>query len=324
LLFDEVQCGLGRSGDWNGWDSLAPDVKPDAVSWAKGIAGGFPLGAIWVSARPVQMRSGEIKPLCDLLGPGSHGTTFGGTPLICAGALEVLAVIEEEHLLENARAQGERALASLEALASPWIREVRGVGLLLGIIFLAIEPLEGTLAILPYIVGPAIGVYIPILYVKNRRNQRVSEIRRIFPDALEMLALCNEASMTIDMALSKIARELEKKYPVISEEFFIIGIELALLDSRAKAFDGFYKRFPLDEVRSFVTTVNQAERTGTPMAQSIRALAKEMRKDNIANIQARLESLGAKLVLPLILFFFVPVIIFMFMPILMRVNLSGM
>jgi tight adherence protein C len=198
------------------------------------------------------------------------------------------------------------------------------VGLLLGVLFLAIEPLEGTFQMFPYIVGLAIGVYIPILYVKNRRNQRVSEIRRIFPDALEMLALCNEASMTIDMALSKIARELEKKYPVISEEFLIIGIELALLDSRTKAFDGFYKRFPLDEVRSFVTTVNQAERTGTPMAQSIRALAKEMRKDSIANIQARLESLGAKLVLPLILFFFVPVIIFMFMPVLMRVDLSGM
>jgi acetylornithine aminotransferase/acetylornithine/N-succinyldiaminopimelate aminotransferase len=133
LLFDEVQCGLGRTGDWNGWDSLAPDIKPDAVSWAKGIAGGFPLGAVWVSDRPVQMRSGEVKPLCDLLGPGSHGTTFGGTPLICSGALEVLSVIEEERLLENARVQGARAKAALEALASPWIRAVRGVGLLLGI-----------------------------------------------------------------------------------------------------------------------------------------------------------------------------------------------
>jgi acetylornithine/N-succinyldiaminopimelate aminotransferase len=133
LLFDEVQCGLGRTGDWNGWDSVAPDVTPDAVSWAKGIAGGFPLGAVWVSARPVQMRSGEVRPLCDLLGPGSHGTTFGGTPLICSGALEVLAVVEEEGLLENARIQGERAVAAIGALASPWIREIRGVGLLIGI-----------------------------------------------------------------------------------------------------------------------------------------------------------------------------------------------
>jgi acetylornithine/N-succinyldiaminopimelate aminotransferase len=133
LLFDEVQCGLGRSGDWNGWHSVAPDVTPDAVSWAKGIAGGFPLGAVWVSARPVQMRSGEVRPLCDLLGPGSHGTTFGGTPLICSGALEVLAVIEEEGLLDNARVQGERTTTALMALSSPWIREVRGVGLLVGI-----------------------------------------------------------------------------------------------------------------------------------------------------------------------------------------------
>jgi predicted acetylornithine/succinylornithine family transaminase len=133
LLFDEVQCGLGRTGDWNGWDSIAPDVKPDAVSWAKGIAGGFPLGAVWVSSRPVQLRNGEVKPLCDLLGPGTHGTTFGGTPLICAGALEVLAVIEEEHLLENARIQGKHAMEALRSLGSPWIREVRGVGLMLGI-----------------------------------------------------------------------------------------------------------------------------------------------------------------------------------------------
>jgi tight adherence protein C len=198
------------------------------------------------------------------------------------------------------------------------------VGLILGVIFLEIEPLEGTLGILPYIVGPAIGVYIPILYVKNRRNQRVLEIQRIFPDALEMLALCNEASMTIDMALPKLAHELEKKYPVISEEFSILSIELAMLDSRARAFDGFYKRFPLDEVRSFVTTINQAERTGTPIATSMRRISAEMRKDRIARIQAKLEALANKLVLPLILFFFVPMMVFMVMPIFSKVDLSGM
>jgi tight adherence protein C len=152
----------------------------------------------------------------------------------------------------------------------------------------------------------------------------VAEIRHIFPDALEMLALCNEASITVDTALPKIARELEKKYPVISEEFFIIGIELALLESRAKAFDGFYKRFPLDEVRSFVTTINQAERSGTPIAKSMRLIATEMRKDRLARIQAKLESLASKLVVPLIVFFFVPMMIFMMYPIFNDVDLSGM
>ena len=133
LLFDEVQCGLGRTGDWNGWTTIAPDVSPDAVSWAKGIAGGFPLGAIWVSSRLVRLKTGELKPLCDLLGPGSHGTTFGGTPLICTGALEVLSVIEESNLLTNARELGLYALDKLRSLKSPLIHEIRGVGLLIGI-----------------------------------------------------------------------------------------------------------------------------------------------------------------------------------------------
>ncbi len=131
LMFDEVQCGLGRTGHWGGWQALEPAVQPDAVSWAKGIAGGFPLGAIWVSDRPVTLKTGETKPLCDLLGPGSHGTTFGGTPLVSAGAKEVLSIIEEEGLLENARAQGAYAKAAIEGIASPLIKEVRGVGLLI-------------------------------------------------------------------------------------------------------------------------------------------------------------------------------------------------
>jgi acetylornithine/succinyldiaminopimelate/putrescine aminotransferase len=133
LMWDEVQCGLGRTGDWVGGRTLAPDVMPDAISWAKGIAGGFPLGAIWVSDRPVKMGDGETKPLCDILGPGTHGTTFGGTPLVCAGANEVLSVIEEEGMLENAQTVGAYALQKLAALNSPLLGGIRGVGLMLGI-----------------------------------------------------------------------------------------------------------------------------------------------------------------------------------------------
>ncbi len=134
LMFDEVQCGLGRTGDWCAWKTLAgADLMPDACSWAKGIAGGFPLGAIWVSDRPVSLKSGQTIPLCDLLGPGSHGTTFGGTPLVSVGANEVLAVIEEEGMLENARVQGDRAVSAIREIGSPLVREVRGVGLMIGI-----------------------------------------------------------------------------------------------------------------------------------------------------------------------------------------------
>jgi predicted acetylornithine/succinylornithine family transaminase len=133
LMFDEVQCGLGRTGDWCGWRSIAPEVTPDAISWAKGIAGGFPLGAAWIRDRPLTLKSGGTASLADLLGPGSHGTTFGGTPLVCAGALEVLRIIEEEGLLENARTLGDYAKKALAGLGAPLIAEIRGIGLMIGI-----------------------------------------------------------------------------------------------------------------------------------------------------------------------------------------------
>lgn len=131
LMFDEVQCGLGRTGTWCGWRAIAPDVMPDAISWAKGIAGGFPLGAFWVSDRPVKLKTGETVALCDLLGSGSHGTTFGGTPLVSTGANEVLAVIEEEGMLANAREMGAFAKQAIADLRSPLIADVRGVGLMI-------------------------------------------------------------------------------------------------------------------------------------------------------------------------------------------------
>lgn len=162
LMFDEVQCGLGRTGDWCGWKTLAgPELMPDAVSWAKGIAGGFPLGAIWVSDRPVQLKSGGTIPLCDLLGPGSHGTTFGGTPLVSVGANEVLRVIEEEGMLENAHRLGRHARAAIEAIRSPLVAEVRGVGLLL-----AFELVPDFAARVP-----TAGERVPSLYVVDRLHE---------------------------------------------------------------------------------------------------------------------------------------------------------
>lgn len=129
LLFDEVQCGLGRTGDWCGWHAMAADVQPDGVSWAKGIANGFPLGAFWVSIKAVDQRGS----LCDLLGAGSHGTTYGGNPVSCAAGLKVLEIIERDNLLGNSRELGRDLATSLRAIPSPLIQEVRAVGLMAGV-----------------------------------------------------------------------------------------------------------------------------------------------------------------------------------------------
>jgi predicted acetylornithine/succinylornithine family transaminase len=129
LLFDEIQCGLGRTGDWCGWKSLAPEIAPDGISWAKGIANGFPLGAFWVAAKNL----GERGALCDLLGPGSHGTTYGGNPVCCAAGLAVLNIIERDGLVAASTEMGARLRDGLAALNSPAIREIRSIGLMIGI-----------------------------------------------------------------------------------------------------------------------------------------------------------------------------------------------
>jgi acetylornithine/N-succinyldiaminopimelate aminotransferase len=132
LMLDEIQCGLGRLGNWCGWKEIVgEELVPDAISWAKGIGGGFPLGATWIRKKPIRSLTGEAVDLCDLLKPGTHGTTFGGTPLACSASLAVLETIQQEGLLQNARDQGDYAKSQLAVL--PGVKEVRGMGLMLGI-----------------------------------------------------------------------------------------------------------------------------------------------------------------------------------------------
>ncbi len=131
LLFDEIQCGLGRTGEWCGWKSLAPQVQPDGVSWAKGIANGFPLGAFWVG----NGQRDDRGPLCDLLGPGSHGTTYGGNPMVCTVGLKVLEIIERDNLRAAAVRLGHHLVSALHDARIPHVTEVRSVGLMVGIQF---------------------------------------------------------------------------------------------------------------------------------------------------------------------------------------------
>ena len=122
LIFDEVQTGLGRTGRWFGFQHSG--VTPDVITLAKALGGGLPIGAC--VAR---------EEVADMFKPGDHATTFGGGPVPCAAALAVLDVIESEGLVENSAVMGDRLVTALnDALADvPAAREVRGVGLLVGV-----------------------------------------------------------------------------------------------------------------------------------------------------------------------------------------------
>ena len=130
LLFDEVQTGFGRCGDAMAWRMIAPEIKPDGISWAKGMGGGVPIGAFWLSDRAIN-DSGTA--LSSLMGPGSHGSTYGGNPLVCAASLAVLKEIREKNLAANALLQETRIRETVGSWNLPIVTEVRGKGLLLGI-----------------------------------------------------------------------------------------------------------------------------------------------------------------------------------------------
>ena len=122
LVIDEIQTGFGRTGSWFGFQHFG--LQPDMICMAKGIGGGFPMGAIAYGERVQQA-----------LYPGAHGTTFGGNPLACAAGLAALQVYQDERLIERAAAMGEILFGRLhEALAGRTIvREIRGMGLMVGI-----------------------------------------------------------------------------------------------------------------------------------------------------------------------------------------------
>jgi predicted acetylornithine/succinylornithine family transaminase len=134
LLFDEVQAGHFRTGKFQSWQRILEQAigvnlpcLPDAVSMAKSLGGGFPIGAFWVGDK-----------FANVLSVGTHASTFGGTPLACAVALKIFDVIERENLIRNARATGDFLLRELQTVQQRFpkvVKVVRGLGLMIGIEF---------------------------------------------------------------------------------------------------------------------------------------------------------------------------------------------
>ena len=122
MMLDEVQTGMGRTGEWFGFKHK--NLKPDVMTLAKALGNGVPIGACLAAGKTA-----------DLLGPGTHGSTFGGSPIVSRVALEVLNIIEQQNLIENAKKMGEYFLQRFaeEFADTKGIKDIRGLGLMVGI-----------------------------------------------------------------------------------------------------------------------------------------------------------------------------------------------
>ena len=177
LLFDEVQCGMGRTGYLFAWQGYG--VEPDAFSLAKALGNGFPIGAFLVR-----------RSLVDVLGPGTHASTFGGNPLGCAAACAVLDTIHKEHVLANCVKQGHYLKEKLQSLAArhPCVKGVRGRGLMIGLL----------------LDRPASSL-LPLLRAQGLIALSAGEkVLRLLPPLIVTAGQVDEAVGMIDRALTKL------------------------------------------------------------------------------------------------------------------------
>src|ERR1700675_4560546 len=153
------------------------------------------------------------------------------------------------------------------------------------------------------IVAAYLGLQAPMLFLKNAISKRQLSIKRAFPDALDLLLICVESGMSVEVAFRKVAAEIVSQSVALSEEFALTTAELSYLQDRKIAYENLAKRTGLDGVKSVCLALQQSERYGTPLGQSLRVMAQENRDMRMNEAEKKAAALPPKLTVPMILFF---------------------
>jgi len=151
--------------------------------------------------------------------------------------------------------------------------------------------------------GAGAGYYAPTIYVSNLAQKRQESIMRGFPDALDMLLICVESGMSIELAFAKVGREIGQASPELAEEFVLTTAELSFLPERRMAYENLAARTGHDGVKSVSMALIQGERYGTPLGDALRVMAKENRDMRMSAAEKKAAALPAKLTVPMIVFF---------------------
>ena len=216
-----------------------------------------------------------------------------------------------EKLLEASDLKDKMAQAGLRGQKPIYIfymaRLVLPIGLgLFGVLTLLIlnlpgwdftQRMAGTMALIVF------GYYLPGIIVKNIAGKRLASIMPVFPDALDLLLICVESGMAVELAFARVAEEMGDSSVEMAEEFSLTTAELSYLTSRRLAYENLARRNNHPGIRAVATALVQAERYGTPLGDTLRTMANENRQLRVMEAEKKAASLPAKLTVPMILFF---------------------
>lgn len=165
-----------------------------------------------------------------------------------------------------------------------------------------------------------IGYYAPAIYLKNRASKRMASIAPSFPDALDLLLICVESGMSVELAFAKVSKEIAVASIELAEELSLTTAELSFLQSRRQAYENLGRRNNHPGIRAVSTALIQSERYGTPLGQTLRTMAEENRAMRMLAAEKKAAALPAKLTVPMIVFFLPVLFIVILTPAGMRMS----
>jgi tight adherence protein C len=171
-------------------------------------------------------------------------------------------------------------------------------------LFVVLEWDQPTMVKVGICIGAAYaGMHMPLMFLKNRIARRQLSIKRAFPDTLDLLLICVEAGMSIEAAFKKVAEQVGSQSIALAEELTLTTAELSYLPDRRQAYENLAKRTDLEGVKAVCMALQQAERYGTPLANTLRVMAQENRDMRMTEAEKKAAGLPPKLTVPMILFF---------------------
>jgi len=245
----------------------------------------------------------------ELLGGGGRRSTKRAGP--AAGLMHSL--VREMNLLRSREATDAQAMLARAGLRT---REAMvaflffrlclpfgfGAAALLDAYLLPIVPISPTFRLPICLMAVLLGYFAPRIYVKNLITKRAQALQKGLPDGLDLMVICAEAGLSMDATFARVAREIGKTWAALADELGLTAVELTFLPERRQALENLNARVGLASVRGVVNTLQQSEKFGTPLAQSLRVLAAEFRDQRLMKAEEKAARLPAILTVPMMIF----------------------